>query len=204
MDTARYYVALGMVVATMPILFSWFLVHPFIEMWRRVGLWGTYVVIIGFIAIGIMALWSTRNLFLTVDFGFNVPLSVLAAVLLCGAMIIRTGWRKVLRPGTVLGIPEISGRRDRNELVTDGIYSVIRHPRYVEVGLGLLAAALFSNYLASYVVVLGYVVFVYLVVLLEERELRKRFGKEYEDYCSRVPRFIPRMRSRSPKRDGGK
>jgi protein-S-isoprenylcysteine O-methyltransferase Ste14 len=29
-------------------------------------------------------------------------------------------------------------------------------------------------------------------VLLEERELRDRFGAEYEEYCRRVPRYIPK------------
>jgi protein-S-isoprenylcysteine O-methyltransferase Ste14 len=29
------------------------------------------------------------------------------------------------------------------------------------------------------------------VVLLEERELRDRFGAEYDEYCRRVPRYIP-------------
>jgi len=30
--------------------------------------------------------------------------------------------------------------------------------------------------------------------MLEERELRERFGAEYDAYCRRVPRFLPRLR----------
>ena len=29
--------------------------------------------------------------------------------------------------------------------------------------------------------------------LSEEPGLRKRFGKEYEEYCKNVPRYIPRL-----------
>lgn len=50
-------------------------------------------------------------------------------------------------------------------------------------------------YLSSLGVLL-YVVtlFVYcFVVYLEEPELRERFGKQYEDYCHRVPRWLPRL-----------
>jgi len=38
---------------------------------------------------------------------------------------------------------------------------------------------------------------VFLIVQLEERELRERFGTEYEAYCRRVPRFVP-VRGRRP------
>ena len=30
------------------------------------------------------------------------------------------------------------------------------------------------------------------VVLLEEPQTRRRFGADYDDYCRRVPRWIPR------------
>jgi len=33
---------------------------------------------------------------------------------------------------------------------------------------------------------------VLLIVRIEEHELRDRFGAEYEAYCARVPRFVPR------------
>jgi protein-S-isoprenylcysteine O-methyltransferase Ste14 len=35
---------------------------------------------------------------------------------------------------------------------------------------------------------------IYLIVLLEERELRDRFGRAYEEYCQGVPCFFPRWR----------
>jgi len=34
-----------------------------------------------------------------------------------------------------------------------------------------------------------------VLVQMEERELRERYGAEYEAYCARVPRFIPRLRA---------
>jgi protein-S-isoprenylcysteine O-methyltransferase Ste14 len=33
---------------------------------------------------------------------------------------------------------------------------------------------------------------VMISILLEEREMRRRFGQAYADYCRRVPRFLPR------------
>ena len=47
-------------------------------------------------------------------------------------------------------------------------------------------------------VVLAYFVAVYLlvhlfVVFYEEPTLRRKFGAEYEEYCRRVPRWVPRF-----------
>jgi protein-S-isoprenylcysteine O-methyltransferase Ste14 len=33
-------------------------------------------------------------------------------------------------------------------------------------------------------------------ISMEEREMRSRFGAAYEDYCRRVPRFLP-LRARA-------
>ena len=33
----------------------------------------------------------------------------------------------------------------------------------------------------------------WVVVRVEEPELRERFGEAYESYCQRVPRWIPRL-----------
>jgi len=82
-------------------------------------------------------------------------------------------------------------------LVVTGLYRYVRNPMYVAVtslifGQGLLLG---SMALLEYglVVWLGFFAF---VLLYEEPTLRGKFGKEYEDYCARVPRWIPRFWSK--------
>jgi protein-S-isoprenylcysteine O-methyltransferase Ste14 len=60
------------------------------------------------------------------------------------------------------------------------------------VFFGLIAVALFTNYLAAYVILGLLTPIIYVMTHLEERELRDRFGQEYLDYSQRVPRFVPR------------
>ena len=52
--------------------------------------------------------------------------------------------------------------------------------------------ALFSNYLASWILLVITVPALLLIVHFEERELRDRFGNAYVEYARRVPRFVPR------------
>ncbi len=194
MDTARYYVALLTVVLFPPPLLAWLAIHPLAGLFRRLGIVISYILIFSFYAVGMYAIWSVRGYFMRIDFGFSAPLSLLAMLLLLVSIYVRVLWRRIFPPTTIFGFPEIRGLRGEGDLVTTGIYSRIRHPRYLEVGLGLWAIAFFSNYLAAYAVGVAYLPLIYLVARLEERELKHRFGAVYEEYCSRVPRFVPRIR----------
>ena len=71
----------------------------------------------------------------------------------------------------LIGLPEVAPEKYQSTLVTQGIYSRVRHPRYVEMLLGKLAHALFTNYLAAYGVFALSVAGLALIVRLEEREL---------------------------------
>ena len=55
-----------------------------------------------------------------------------------------------------------------------------------------LAAALFTNYLAIWVLAAAFVPGLLAVIHFEERELGRRFGEAYERYRREVPRLIPR------------
>ena len=77
--------------------------------------------------------------------------------------------------------------------VARGSYRVVRNPMYV----GVLALIVGQALLLGREVLLLWagvaaLLFHLFVVLHEEPELRKRFGTEYEDYRSRVGRWVPR------------
>jgi len=78
------------------------------------------------------------------------------------------------------------------KLATEGIYAKIRHPCY----LGLLI--MYVGFLLSWgneLIILPTIILSILLILTaleEEKELAKRFGKEYEEYLNKVRwRFIP-------------
>ena len=93
----------------------------------------------------------------------------------------------------LVGTPELSPS-DHGHLLTDGIYGRVRNPRYIEVLLAVLAYASVANFSGTWILALLSLPAFQLVVLLEESELRDRFGAEYVDYCRRVPRWIPHRR----------
>ncbi len=192
MNSIRYYVALLVLTALPPGLALWFFIHPFARFWRKLGPVWTYV-ILSIPTVGLMVtvvLW--RGQLLAVEYGTSVPFVALAITLLVCAVVIQAKRRKHLTKAILTGIPELSNGNEPGKLLTEGIYGKVRHPRYIELWLFVVAYSLFSNYLALYFGALLTVPTLYLVVVLEERELKQRFGIEYEEYCTQVPRFFPR------------
>jgi len=79
-------------------------------------------------------------------------------------------------------------------LVILGPYRFLRNPMYLGAGFALAGAALFYG---SWVL-LGYTALFFLathlfVVGYEEPTLRRTFGPEYDAYCRRVRRWLPRI-----------
>lgn len=80
-------------------------------------------------------------------------------------------------------------------LVVDGLHGVIRNPIIAAELMVIWAGALWFSSLGfvSYAVLMTLYA-QWVVVRVEEPELRKRFGEEYESYCHRIPRWMPRLR----------
>lgn len=81
------------------------------------------------------------------------------------------------------------------DLVTEGLYAHCRNPMYLGNFLLLagLAAASNSVVFALVGIPLGLAVH-RAIVAAEEEFLRRKFGVQYDDYCSRVPRWLPRLK----------
>jgi protein-S-isoprenylcysteine O-methyltransferase Ste14 len=78
-------------------------------------------------------------------------------------------------------------------LVTSGIYGVIRHPSYLGLLINSLGWAL--AFRSGVGVLLTALIIPPLLARIraEETLLRTQFGDEYDTYCSRTSRLIPRL-----------
>lgn len=192
MSNARYLVAVLLLISGPPALMFWFAIHPFARFWRRVGHRWAYAAGLSTMILAGWSLFRLRESLLGRDYGTRWSLVALSAVFLGLSLLIAARRGKHLTARILFGLPELDPRQGGGKLLTEGIYSRIRHPRYVEILAGFTAFALFANHLGTYLVLATGFVLVYLIVLLEEKELRERFGQAYEDYARRVPRFVPR------------
>ncbi len=193
LDTIRYGVAILVIASFPPSLLLWLAIHPFSAFWRSLGVARTYAIlgipVVAFIA----AVWLLRDSMLGADLGASWITILLAAAAFLAAFLLNRWRTRQLNFSALSGVPELDAGRYPGKLLTEGVYGIVRHPRYIEAYLWTIGYALFANYLGSYLVLVICLPVMYLVVVLEERELRTRFGGEYLAYCRRVPRFIPRI-----------
>lgn len=100
-------------------------------------------------------------------------------IMLFGFYVIYQGWMLIFNS---------KGQK----LVTEGVYSFVRHPQYsglflVTIGL-LIQWPSFTSLVMWPILMFSY----YRLTLREEKDVEKSFGKQYEEYRKRVPAFIPK------------
>ena len=192
METVRYVLAVLTIVAFPPALLFWFIIHPFVGLWRRAGLVVTYTVTLGILTAVGATIYFSRDHLLATDFGTHPWLVATGVAMMIVATAADAYCKRVLRPGILVGAPELQKNMGHGRLLQEGAYAWVRHPRYLAGGLIALSTALLANYLATWVLAVVCVPVLYLVTLIEERELVDRFGEEYRAYQRRVPRLLPR------------
>jgi protein-S-isoprenylcysteine O-methyltransferase Ste14 len=105
---------------------------------------------------------------------------------------------QIVRVGNVGLAYIIRGGKDHKvyaeDLVTSGLYSHCRNPMYVGNFFLLLGLALASNSWVFALVGIPLSLGMHrAIVAAEENFLRTKFGPQFDAYCARVPRWVPRL-----------
>jgi len=173
-----------------PIPLYWFVLHPFGNFWRT-RLRAAFVA-------ALLCSWLpvTIAIFAFRDELFRRDWPPAAAIAAGAALIVFESWifwrvRRDLGGSRLVGHAELQGS---GELQLCGIYARMRHPRYVGSLLAIMGACLLAGTRLMWIVSAVWAALMLAAILLEEREMRARFGAAYVQYCRRVPRFWPLLR----------
>lgn len=193
METVRYFLAIVLIYIMPVVITFWVIIHAFSDYWRRVKPALAYTT--AGICIGAVCLFCYRyqESLLGESLGNNLLLFLigLTIYLLSWAL-----WRPVkhhLNFKTFAGVPEVTN--ENIDLIVDGPFKMVRHPRYLMVWIGVLGWCLMANYSGSYAMGIASMIGLLVIVELEERDLVKRFGDQYARYQQDVPRLIPTVNS---------
>lgn len=183
------YFALVVFFFDLPVPIYWLIIHPGANFWRRHVRAAFYFAGLGsWLAGGIFVVMFRRLLI-----GTKAP-SILAAIV--GMAFVAADFVLFYYAGKHLGHRKLVGHAEltgKTELARNGIYRYARNPRYSGMMLAVVGACLMAGTGWGWIVGALWFVLVMGTILLEEREMRQRFGREYEEYCRAVPRFIPRI-----------
>ena len=83
---------------------------------------------------------------------------------------------------------------EKHELITRGVYGVIRHPMYASQWLLAIAQPLLlQNWIAGFLNLLVFIPFYFLRVKAEEQMMVEQFGDQYRMYMQKVGAIFPKL-----------
>ena len=82
-----------------------------------------------------------------------------------------------------------------NRLITTDIYQCVRHPHHLGVGIFMTSLGLLIGHVWSFLIITitQWVWVIAFLFLVEEKELREKFGEEYKAYRQQVPMLFPKL-----------
>ncbi|MBK9927552.1 MAG: isoprenylcysteine carboxylmethyltransferase family protein [Anaerolineales bacterium] len=85
--------------------------------------------------------------------------------------------------------------REKHELITRGVYSIIRHPMYASQWLWVIAQPLLlPNWIAGFLNIVVFIFFYTMRVKAEEKLMLEQFGDQYRSYMQTVGAVFPKFK----------
>lgn len=86
------------------------------------------------------------------------------------------------------------GKVYAGQMVRGGMYGLTRNPMYLGNGLIVIGVIMLLGSPLGYLILIPFFLFVYqAIIAAEEDYLRAKFGTEYDDYVTTVPRIVPSL-----------
>lgn len=198
-DALRHWLGFFAVAFTFGVLPYWLSLHSLVGLWRRLGP-GPTVALHAAAVVGVLRVFVAEPVRTSMmgtlggDLGAPSPAALtLAAVLAVCSVRLKLAWWREMDLGTACGWRgELEPDGVGGRLVTTGVYSVCRHPRYGQLLIGLTSVTLVANHVVAWAALAAAVVLFTAIAKLEDDELRARFGEAHEAYAFSVPSaFFP-------------
>jgi protein-S-isoprenylcysteine O-methyltransferase Ste14 len=169
----------------------WTPVHFAPGFFRRLGLFTYIMPLFTWLPVAYLVF---QNRAVLMQYKIDLPLIVnaIGVVLFILGTLLHIWTAKLLGILGIIGVPEVFSRVKEN-LVAAGPFSIVRHPTYLAHTLMFSGVFLITGVKAVGVLTaMDLIVINIIVIPLEERELLRRFGDEYQEYKENVPsRFFP-------------
>ncbi len=171
----------------------WIPVHFFSVSYKRIGLKAYLLPIFTWLPLCFL-IYENRDLLLLCKIAIPFLLSFTGWALIMVGTALHIWTVRLLGIWGIIGMPEVLGTVQMN-LVTAGPFSEVRHPTYLAHTLLFLGVFLVSGIVfVGIATIVDFLTVTALIIPLEEKELSKRFGTEFDIYKEKVPyRFIPRI-----------
>jgi protein-S-isoprenylcysteine O-methyltransferase Ste14 len=193
MERALDILALATVVFWLAIPLFWIPVHLATGFFRRIGLLTYMMPLLTWLPLA-FAVFHFREPVLGVRFDMPLVVTLAGVLLFVFGTLLHLWTGRLLSLRGIVGVPEVTAG-EKGRLVTSRAFSVVRHPTYLAHTMIFLGVFFMTGVAAvGCVTLLDFVVVQVVIIPLEERELVRRFGKEYEEYRRRVPKYFPDLR----------
>lgn len=193
LESLRYGLVVILCVILPVVCAFWFVIHGAIEAWKTRPSWMAYWTALLVILITLGGVWKTLPTLIGTDLGSSPALFLLGSAVYLTSWALSRSIRKHLSFRTFAGLPEV--RNEAGQLIQTGPFSVVRHPRYFMILVGVLGWSLAANFSGGYLMSAGFTLCLLLIIRFEEKELLTRFGDSYRAYQDQVPALLPAPRN---------
>jgi len=169
--------------------------HFAVDFWKRLGVLTYFVSILEWLPLAFI-IYAFQGAILYYNITLSFPFFVLGILAIAAGVALHSWTAKLLGLKATIGLTEIKPdvKSGKQGLVTSGPFSVVRHPSYwahtsILIGFFLITGVISIGAIAIVDLAITY----FITTKLEDQELTKRFGQQYEEYQMRVPRLFPRV-----------